>query len=373
MTWLPFTPQRHDPEVLEELTVGREEVLATLRSKLIAAATTGSKPHTLLVGLAGSGKSHVLNVALHRAERDRRFAKRAITVRLPEDATAITRYSDLLAAVIRALAPELTMPEAWQRAEVIDDLLGDRVVVLVVENLDRVFADIDLEGQRSLRAWLETNRQVMLLATAPTIFPEVADRRFPWFGGLNTVVLPELTAEQVRQLFATHLRFEGKKALANYVESTRGKERVAALGELIGGVPRHWVIAAGTATRESLDAVAPVADQVLECLVPYHQQRLWALSPGERRLVVALGTHGEMPVSEAASLAELDPKTTATMLRRLHESGWVDAGKSPEGDQRFTYYSVRDPMLRSHLRYRGEALARSANTTVVGKLDSQTP
>ena len=370
MTWLPFTPQRQDPEELEELTVGYDEVLATIESKLIAAATTGSKPHTLLVGPAGSGKSHVLNVALHRVERDRRYAKRAVTVRLPQDATAITRYSDLLAAVICALAPDADVPAAWQRAEVIDELIGDRVVVLVVENLDRVFADIDLEGQRSLRAWLETNRQVMLLATASTVFPEVAERRYPWFGGLNTVVLPELTIEQVQRIFAMYLRRQGKNALANFVMTKAGTEQVAALAQVIGRMPRHWVIAADTVTRESLEAVVPAADQVLEVLVPYHQQRLRTLSPGERRLVVALGTQGEMPVAQAATLAELDPKTTATMLRRLHETGLVDAGKSPEGDQRFTYYRLRDPMLRAHLRYRSEALGRSANSTVVGKLDS---
>lgn len=358
MTWLPFTLQRQDPVVLDELTVGYEEVLAALHSKLIAAATTGSKPHTLLVGPAGAGKSHVLNVALHRAAHDRRYAKRAITVALPQDATGITRYSDLLAAVIRALAPDATMPPAWQRAEAIDELIGDRVVVLVVENLDRVFADIDLEGQRSLRAWLETNRQVMLLATAPTVFAEVADRSYPWFGGLNTVMLPSLVGEQVQQLFAAYLRLNNKKALANYVSTKSGKERVAELAELIGHVPRHWVIAAETTTRESLDAVEPAADEVLEVLVPYHQQRLWTLSPGERRLMVALGTQGELPVAQAAALAELDPKTTATILRRLHETGWVEAGKAPDGDQRFTYYRVRDPMLRLHLAYRAEALAQ---------------
>lgn len=249
------------------------------------------------------------------------------------------------------------MPAAWQRAEVIDELLGDRVVVLVVENLDRVFADIDLEGQRSLRAWLETNRQVMLLATASTVFPEVADRRYPWFGGLNTVVLPELTGEQVQKMFAMYLRRQGKSALANFVMTKTGTEQVTALAQFIGHVPRHWVIAAATVTRESLNAVVRAADEVLEVLVPYHQQRLRTLSPGERRLMVALGTQGEMPVAQAATLAELDPKTTATMLRRLHETGWVDAGKSPEGDQRFTYYRLRDPMLRAHLIYRSEALA----------------
>lgn len=352
MTWLPFTPQRHEPHVLDELTVGYEEVLATVQAKLIAAATTGSKPHTLLVGPAGSGKSHVLNVALDRAERVRRYDNCPLTVRLPQDATAITRYSDLLAAVIRAVDPGAPMPEAWQRAEVIDELIGNRVVVLVVENLDRVFADIDLEGQRSLRAWLETNRQVMLLATASSVFAEVVDRRYPWFGGLNTVVLPELTGDQVRELYATYLRWLGKQAVANFVMTNAGAERVAMLGEMMGHRPRYWVIAAETATRESLVDVVATVEQVIEVLVPYHQQLLWKLSPAERRLIVVLGRQGELPVAEAARLTELDPKTTATTLRRLHENGWVDSGKPEHGDRRFTYYHLRDRMLRYHLNYR---------------------
>ncbi|MCY7300770.1 MAG: ATP-binding protein [Ilumatobacteraceae bacterium] len=61
-------------------------MLKNLDSALRQAATSGSRSHVLLVGARGSGKSHVLEVALHRIRREATMAPLLAVARLPEDA-----------------------------------------------------------------------------------------------------------------------------------------------------------------------------------------------------------------------------------------------------------------------------------------------
>ena len=354
MSVRPFSPQREDAATLSERTVGRAEVLDTLRAALLTAATTESKPHILLVGPRGAGKSHVVEVALYRAAREPAFAARTVVVRIPEDSNDITRYTDLQRRILRVLDPHKPLPAPEDRADAVEDALGDRVLVLVIENLDRVFADIGLDGQRNLRAWAETSRNVMLLATTPLLFPEVAQRDKPWFGGLATYVLPDLNAEEGQELVALLADARGDSELAEFVRSSTGAARMAAVARLTGGSPRIWMILAQVATKESLDELVPAVEDLLEGLVPYYQQLLWSLSPTERLLVTQLSQTGMMTVAQLAQASDVDPATAANTLRRLAQARWVMAEKPRSGDKRHTYYRVREPMLRYHLQYREE-------------------
>jgi DNA-binding MarR family transcriptional regulator len=297
----------------------------------------------------------VVEVALHKAAKDRTFRERAVIVRIPEDSTAITRYCDLLREVLAVLDPDAPVPPPPDRQSRIAELLDDRVVILAIENLDRVFHDIGLEGQRNLRAWVETSRQVLLLTTTPTLFAGVTDRSKPWYGGLATLMLPALTAEEGQELVALLADARGDQELSAFVRSDTGRSRIKAVAQLTGGSPRAWMVLASVATKESLDELVPAVEELLESMVPYYQQLLWSLSPNERRLVVALAQTGRMTVKQVAEAAEIEPQSAATTLRRLTEERWVQAEQPRSGDRRVTHYGVREPLLRCHLQYRQES------------------
>ncbi|MGV1004336.1 MAG: tetratricopeptide repeat protein, partial [Candidatus Nanopelagicales bacterium] len=352
----PFTPSRESAAELSARTVGRADLLGILHSRLLKAATSRARPHTLLLGPRGSGKTHLLEVVLYRARQDPSFSQRVVVVRVEEDAVGITRYSDLLARVLIALGTSpRAMPPPDAREGRIGELLSGRVVLLVIENLDRVFADIGLAGQRAFRAWVETSGSVMLLATTPSLFPGLAVRDQPWFGGLSAFPLRDLSASEGRTLLAYIAGQRGDARLAEFVNSPTGAVRVAAIAELTGGSPRIWMILAELVTTESLDELAPAVEGLLEDLVPYYQQLLWGLSANERRLVLALaGSTGASTVSELAAASEIEQRTAAATLGRLAEARWVIAEKPGiTGDRRTTYYRLREPMLRHHLQYRG--------------------
>ena len=67
MTHPAFSPGTVDPADLDARTVGRGALLKRLTDRIVSSAQDGSRPHTLLVAPRGAGKTHTLQVAIHRA------------------------------------------------------------------------------------------------------------------------------------------------------------------------------------------------------------------------------------------------------------------------------------------------------------------
>ncbi len=353
----PFTPSQESAAELSDRTVGRDEVLTILIDRLASAANSRNRPHTLLVGPRGAGKTHLINVAIHRALQRPEVRQRLKFVRFDEDAVGITRYVDVLQEVLTTLAPQLGSRRSVlppNPEEAIAEALGDHVLVLVIENLDRIFHMFGESGQRDLRSWVENSGQVMVLATTPLLFPGVSDRALPWWGNFGLSHLDELDVEQGRELLIRLARSSGDTALAEFLATDKGEARLRAINALAGGSPRIWMILSECLTVELLDELVPAVEALLEGLVPYYQQLLWDLSPVEQRLVreLADGPHQAATVAELAKAAGIEQRVAASTLGRLADIRWVRAEKVPELDKRSTWYRLREPMLRHHFQYR---------------------
>lgn len=366
-----FTPTAQDGDALDELTVGRRALISRLVERLSLAASTGTRAHTLVVGPGGSGKTHVLAVALHRALRDPDVASRLAVCWIPEDALAIGSYPDLLVELIRQLDPASAADVAELRrahgSRPLEALLlriaGDRSPVLVIENLDRVFANLGTAGAAGLRGFVETSGGVLVLASARLIFPGISSRDEPWFASLDVEPIHDLSLVEATDLMRARARARGDEGLAQFVGTDRGQVHLKVLERLLGGSARVWHLLAGAADVPSLEAVLPAIEQLLDDLTPYHQERLWQLPPVEQKLVVALGrADGMLPVSELADATGVQERVVATGLGRLTQSGFVRRQKAVGGDQRKTWYELGEPLLRHHLQYREgrmEAIRRS--------------
>jgi hypothetical protein len=354
----PFTPSQESAAELSDRTVGRDETLQILIDRLVSAATSGNRAHSILVGPRGSGKTHVLNVAIHRAQQRPEVRQRLRFVRLDEDAVGITRYSDILQEVLSALSPSRSGSRRtalpFNPEEAIAEALGDQVLVLVIENLDRIFHVFSEGGQQDFRSWVENSRQVMVLATTPLLFPGISDRALPWWGNFGISHLEELNVEQGRELLIRLAQESGDTALAEFLATDKGVARLRAINALAGGSPRIWMILSECLTVESLDELVPAVEALLEGLVPYYQQLLWDLSPVEQRLVreLADGPQQAATVAELAKAAGIEQRVAASTLGRLADIRWVRSEKVPGLDKRSSWYRLREPMLRHHFHYR---------------------
>lgn len=355
-----FTPSASDTGALEALTVGRTDLLDTLTQRITSAARDGSRPHTLLVAPRGAGKTHTLLVAVHRALADPASAKMVLPVMIPEDSLAIGSYADLLVEMARAIGAETAeQARALRRARdpvgietVIAAAAAGRMILLAIENLDRVFDAIGATGQGSLRAWVETSTAVLILATSPALFRGVSSREYPWYGSFMIETLPELTVEDAAELLRRAAQRRGDTDFDTFLQSPDGPARVAAVHRVIGGTPRMWHLLAECADTPSLDAVTPALAALLDRLAPQYQQRLWQLPAGEQRLVVELA-RGSVPrsVSELAEAVGVSNQSASAALGRLAAEGWVTSSKA-DGDRRTSWYDVTDPLLRSYLQHR---------------------
>ena len=350
-----FTPAAVDPADLDAHTVGRAALLSRLTDRITDAARDGSRPHTLLVGPSGSGKTHTLRVVIHRALSRRATAKNVLPLLLPEDSLAIGSYADLLVELIRPYHPgaqELRNDVIGLERIILDEADG-KMILMAVENLDRVFEAIGEAGQGSLRAWVETSTAVTLFATAPALFPGVASRTHPWYGSFIIETLPELTVADGAEILAHAARRRSDDALAAYLQTPEGLERLTAVQAVVGGSPRLWHMVAELVDVPALQALEPLLGNLLDRLAPSYQQRLWQLPVGEQRLVVEIArSHRPRTVSELAAAVGVSNQTASAALGRLAAADWVMAAKSDTGDRRATWYDLADPLLRRVVQYR---------------------
>lgn len=342
-----FSPGTVDPAELDARTVGRRGLIDRLTDRLIAAARDGSRPHTLLLGPRGSGKTHTTAVVLHRTLAA--AADHVLALRLPEDALAIGSYGDLLVELLRphhAGAHE-SRNDVIELERMVADVADGRMVLLVIENLDRVFDAIGESGQGSLRAWVETSTAVSIFGTAPALFPGVASRTHPWYGSFIVEELTDLDAGEAAQIVARN------PALADYVGTPEGLDRLAAIRAFAGGSPRLWQVLAETADVAALSALTPAKELLLDRLSPSYQQRLWLLPSGEQRLIVELArSNGPRTVTDLAATVGVSNQSAAAALGRLMAARWVVAAKSETGDRRATWYDLSDPLVRHIVQYR---------------------
>ncbi|MCV7358997.1 MarR family transcriptional regulator [Mycolicibacterium fluoranthenivorans] len=348
-----YSPGAADAGDLDTRTVGRQALLSRLVQRFGTASTDGSRPHTLLVGPRGSGKTHTVRVALHRTLGS--HAEDVLPLIIPEDALAIGNYGDLLVELLRTHDPTAKNLRrdvvALERA--ILDIADGRMVLAVIENLDRVFDAIGEAGQGSLRAWVETSTAVTIFATTPALFPGVSSRTLPWYGSFIIEELGDLDTAEGAQLIARAAHDRGDDELAGYAISPDGLYRLGEVAATAGGTPRLWRLVAEVADRDSLCAVTPVITALLDRLSPLYQQRLWQLPAGEQRLVVEIARgDGPRTVSDLAAAVGVSSQTASAALGRLVTARWVVATKSDAGDRRATWYDLTEPLVRHVVRYR---------------------
>lgn len=379
-----YTPTSLPGAELDERTVGRKDVIVRLVGFLRTAATSRDRPHVLVVGPRGSGKTHLLAVVLHRVRQDDDVARRLAFAWLPEDAVGISSYEDLLVVVVESLldgAPgaaadtQAALDDARRHRAARDSLALERLVrrlcdgrvlVLVLENLDRVFGLLGEPGQARLRAFMETTGELLLLASTPLLFDAVSKRAWPWFGSFAVEHLGELSVGDGGLLLERVARESGDDELARFLETDEGRGRLRAVAHLAGGSPRMWMILAGCMTIELVDELVPLVEAMLDQLAPYYQQRLLELPPTEQKLVAelcrtALGDRGGRlvheqrgmrTVADLAAVCGIDQRVAATALGRLRDARWVRRTKPAGTDRRTTWYEVREPLLRHCLQFR---------------------
>ena len=354
-----FSPNRTSPQDLEQILVQRHDLLAEAVALLRESALTGNKHHLLFIGPRGCGKTHLLALIAYRLENQADLDDRLRVAWLNEDETS-TSFLDLLVRVYRALAArypeefpvgELEAlyggePEEAQArlAQALVRRAGERTVLVLAENLDALFKELEESGQREWRALIQNHPVFATAASAQSLFAGVSDRQQPFFGFFDTRRLRPLSVEEATELLRKIARLNGSSELEAFLDTPRGHSRVRAIHHLSGGNHRLYIVLSDFITRETLEELTrPFERMVDEQLTPYYQERLRSLSPQQRKIVEFLCLRSQpVPVKEIAERLFATHSTIASQLKQLREMGYVMSYQRG----RESLYELAEPLMR---------------------------
>lgn len=358
-----FTPSLMSQEALEAIfvQVRRRELLERLIENIRISSSTTSKHHTLLVGPRGIGKTHLITMLYYRLRNNPENAELDSQLRiawLKEEERGVPTFGHLARRILQKLAEEYKDDALAKEAMSLQDLpgefetnatellthwLGDRTLLIMTENFHDILHQIDQQGQRSLRAYLQNQNNVLLLAATPSLTSPLTKFEAPFYGFFNVEVLHEMEEEDALELLQKIAEWRNDTDLLQFLETQTARNRIRVIKVLAGGHPRIWILFAGVLTRQTLDETVPLFLEMLDDLTPYYQSRLDSLSPQQAQVMECLIEMGRsVAVWEIAKICVLEPNSVTVQLRLLGEQGYVRADKLG----RVAYYELREPLMR---------------------------
>ena len=366
-------PQTHDPplrtfnpgtfqsdaEVCRQFVI-RQWELSSVLARLRRNTAAGSRRHVLLEGPRGIGKTMLLARIAAELRTNPAFQD-YVAIQLPEENPEVFTLGDFWLEVLRYLASAVgrSHPKEHQNivrahaqllgdwgsetfqeralAAVLDGAssLGNRKLVIMVENLQDLCAHVDEDFSPGLKQALTNHPTLILVATATTVPPDAAFAAL-----LHTFRLEPLDTSACSDLWAV---------AAGRLAAT--EPQLMALRQLTGGNPRLLVILGRIAVRRGAGAYR-IEDFLgaIDEHTEYFRRQLAELPKTERRVYLAVADLWDfkdtVPLTAIAERARLDVRKTATMLGRLVKRGML---LKPEGRHRYDmaerifvyYYKMR--------------------------------
>jgi tetratricopeptide (TPR) repeat protein len=371
-----FTPSSMTAETLEAIFVQRHELVKDLIETIKESALTKNKHFRLLIGGRGMGKTHTVSLIYHRLSAMDDLKDKLVIAWMVEEEWGISSFLDLLLRIFRALQKEY--PEEYKAkleqeiqsiyqmsadvaehkaGQLLRELIGDRILLLLMENLDDIFNGLGDIGQKKFRAYLQNYSFITILATSQRLFNGVKQKNAAFYGWFYPQNLEQLELDEVIDLLECIAKVQGKKELESFIHSPTGRDRIKAIHHLAGGNHRVYVIFAEFLTRESLDDLIEPFMQTLDELTPYYQSRMQCLSPQQRKIVDFLcDRRHPVTVKEIAQYCFITHQTASSQLKDLLNKGYVQV----ESIGRESYYELQEVLMRYCLdvkKQRGEPIS----------------
>lgn len=354
-----YTPSLLAPEDLEAIFVQRHKLANKLVSWVQDSVLTESKHYTLLIGPRGIGKTHLVSMLYHRVKQQEDLQDQLVIAWMREEEWGLGSFFDLVLRILRALQQEykdealLTTieglydqsPEEAERIAVdaLKAFIGERTLLLLIENLDEVFGGLGDLGQKQLRSLLQETSRFTIVATSQSLFNGVKLQTSPFYGFFRIRYLKDFSVDEAVSLLAKIAQIEGNTELVDLLRSPKGRSRVQAVHHLAGGNPRIYVVFSEFLTRESLDQLIDPFISMLDDLTPYYQARMMYLSAQQRKIIEVLSRRRyAMPVKEIAQQCFATPQTVSSQLKDLRDKGYVLA----DSIGRQSFYELREPLMR---------------------------
>ena len=342
-----------DRDIINQFVVRERElsvVLELLRDNMRAP----SCQHTLVVGPRGRGKTMLLARVAAETRADRQLRRALVPVRFMEESVEVFGIGDFWLEALFYLAkecaehhPDLASEIEATRATLArrtrgEDIAGQakaalldaadrlgRRLVLMVENLQSLCEEVDEDFGWQLRQSLQSDPEIILLATATSQFAALDDASAPFFELFRILRLEPLSTAECQRLW--HV-IAGEQ---------RDARQMRPLEIFTGGNPRLLVIVAEFARHRTMPKLLEELVGLVDDHSEYFRSNLNSLAKTERRVFAALADLWRPSTTrEVAIRARLGVRKTSALLGRLVGRGAVKI----DGNGRSRLYSVGEPL-----------------------------
>lgn len=330
--------QLTDDEVCDRFVVRHDEL-----EELLSHLSDDDPPrHALMIGQRGMGKSLLLRRLAIRVKGDPDLAARWLPLLMPEELYQVTSIAELWLAALDRLADTLSDADLAEQRKA---LLAERDPVrLETLALQRLLATARSRGQRllllaenvdmllddqlspnegwSLRQALQTETDLLLMATAVTTFDLVEEAGEAFYGFFHRIDLRPLDCGEVRSLWH-HL-----------TGTDLTDERVIPIQTLSGGNPRLITVLARFSHQSDLRDLRQDLELLIDEYTPYFKAITEVLPPVERKVLVALADiWAPATAAEVAERTRMTSSQVSALLGRLVRRGAVQAVEQVQGKQ----------------------------------------
>ena len=360
---LLYNPTRAGLDELDAMLVGRRPLVDKLVTDLVADAGKATKRHWQLVGPRGSGKSHITQLLALRLEQ-----QGWVVARLSEEQYRVNSLGDLLEQILIRLEDADESPLADVDAGDLEERAIDRIrawrkehgkpIAVVVENLRLLFERKirDRRDQARLRGLLGRDAPFVVVATATSFFEGTTHHDAPFYDFFQTVVLDDLSVDEVADLILARARWDREQNLL--AQSERLRRRVRAMYHFSGGNPRLVMALYGVLRGGVTDELYQELLALLDAVTPYYQARLQDVSPQSERVLAEMALAGKrLTPSAIAKRCRMPTNQVTALVSKLEAERFIAPTGRPDGRSR--YYDLTDRLFRIWMQMREDRAART--------------
>ena len=363
--------------------------------------------HLLIIGPRGSGKTTLLLFLQYKIREEPRLNSSWQIVQFAEEEWGIYSLADFFSWILNKILeeyPESDLADTFDKAkkenhecpgsiEPFTNLIEEfcsrygKKILLLTDNFDYIIKrNLNDEDRSLLRKYLLFQKQIMIIATAVSLFPEVDDYEEPFFDFFAPVYLQRLSVDQGAELIKRRAEYESgfsleAERIVDEWESQQSKIRT--ITELTDGNPRLLLMLYEIMKGNPLGKILEVFNQLLDELTPYLKSVMDQLSNMQSKIVDTLA-RAEMglSVSELFDLSGIPKGKLAVQLNRLEEMSFIKREKRKgktiyvTGNKLFrTWYQMR--VVRKKRRIYDLLVAMLnlfySREEIVGRLESCPP
>ncbi len=363
-----FNAKIETPEKLEQMLVGREQIVNALVEAQLQHSLGGMPPQYLVIGPRGSGKTHILRVIYDRLSNNHDYMAVHEIAYMVEDETGIGSYFDLLQRMLEALKRWSTdeqkakyifkqleqlkesYPKDWTKnaERILLDLLKDKTLLVLIENFDSIMRGMDMKDKASelakLRDFIQQHNQISFIATSQALIHSLSDNQNPLYVFFQVVQLKRLSLEESYEFIKKLAATENNEDLLQFLETPDGKGHLEAIHQFTKGNHRLLLVFLDFLKAEFRSNLSEVFLKSIDELKPYYDSFIKSLSPQQQKIVQYLAL--QRNPQKGASIGRncfLDKSIVSKQISELQRLGYVNAVNEKGRDK---YYEISEPLLR---------------------------